>query len=67
MYSPAIADEHIRPLYRLARVRGCRMTHIINSLVDRHLNESKDEIADYDPAIHDRARSGKSTNRIAQA
>lgn len=56
MYSPRVYDEHIRPLYRLARVRGVPMTRIVNDLVADHLEASAAEIARYRPEIHDRPK-----------
>lgn len=53
-YSPALRDEHVTPLYRLARVRGVPMTSIVNDLLAAHLEASRGEIASYDPAVHDR-------------
>lgn len=53
-YSPALHDEYVTPLYRLGRVRGVPMTRLVNDAVAALLGSAGDEIAHYDPAIHDR-------------
>jgi predicted transcriptional regulator len=57
MYSPSIADEYIRKLYRLARVRGVPMTRLVDEIVAEYLTRNKQELASYDPSLHDRRPS----------
>ncbi len=39
MYSPKIKEEYIPVLYRLARSRGVRMTHLVNQIIREALKE----------------------------
>lgn len=57
MYSPSIADEHIRKLYRVARVRGVPMTRLVDEIVAEYLTQCAQELASYDPSLHDRQSS----------
>ena len=59
MYSPRVYDDHIRPLYRLARVRGIPMTRLLNAILAAFLASAEDEIAQYQPVVHDRHGRGR--------
>ena len=37
LYQPRIKDDHIRLLYRLGKVKGCKMTHLVNEAVEQYL------------------------------
>lgn len=39
MYSPKINDEYIPLLYRLAKSRDIRMTHLVNEIISEALEE----------------------------
>lgn len=41
MYSPKIKDEHIPKLYRLGKVKGKKMTQLVNEAVEKYLAENK--------------------------
>jgi hypothetical protein len=44
MYSPKIKEELIPKIYRLAKVRGIRMTTLVNEILRKALDEEgKDE------------------------
>ncbi len=43
MYSPKIKDEFIPVIYRLARSRGVRMTHLVNQIISEALKEAINE------------------------
>ena len=66
LYSPRVYDDHIRPLYRLARVRGVPMTRLLNGAVAALLASAGDEIAQYRPVVHDRRPRCHNCGRSAQ-
>jgi len=39
MYSPKIKEDYIPVLYKIARVRGLPMTHIVREALDEYLNK----------------------------
>ena len=39
MYSPKIREEHIPILYRMAKDRGKPMTHVVDEILSRALQE----------------------------
>lgn len=57
MYSPAIDDELIPRLYRLARVRKVAMTRLVSEIVAEYLSKMTEELSRYDPSLHDRRAS----------
>lgn len=62
MYTPELHDRVIRPLYRLSRVRGKPMTRVLSEIVQDHLEQSREEIEQYDPAVHDRKPHRRKTD-----
>ncbi len=42
MYSPKIREELIPEIYRIARARGIRITTLVNSIIEKALDEMKD-------------------------
>ena len=39
MYSPKIKEDYIPVLYKIAKVRGLPMTHIVREALDEYLNK----------------------------
>jgi len=43
MYSPRIYPQYVPVLYRMAKARGVRMTHLVNQIIHKALEEAGDD------------------------
>lgn len=46
MYSPKIKDELIPKIYETAKVRGIRMTTLVNEIIEKALDEMNNNPSD---------------------
>ncbi len=40
MYSPKIYPQYVLVLYKMAKARGVRMTHLVNQIIHKALEEA---------------------------
>jgi hypothetical protein len=49
MYSPKIYPHYVPVLYRMAKERGIRMTHLVNQIIQKALEEAGHDCNRADP------------------
>jgi hypothetical protein len=49
VYSPKIYPQYVPVLYRMAKARGIRMTHLVNQIIHKALEEAGHDPNTADP------------------